>query len=72
MRDRLLVADRFRAMRKQRDLTLAELAAKAGVSLSFVKYVESGRTQPSDLYMKALAEALNCTVDELTEPKQAA
>lgn len=72
MRDRLLLADRFRAKRKQRDLTQVELAQKAGVSVSFVKYVEAGRTQPSDPYMKAFAEALNCTVEELSIPKVAA
>lgn len=72
MRTRLVDPTRLRALRQGRGYTLTALADKAGVSLSFVKYVEAGTTQPSDLYATALAEALGCDVTDFSDPKKEA
>lgn len=72
MRDRILEPTEFRRLRKASGLTLAGLANLAGVSLSFVKLVEAGSCQPSDPYARALAEALNCDINDFTTPKSAA
>lgn len=72
MRDNLLDPARFRALRKARGLTLAALAARAGVSLSYVKLLEAGGCQPSDPYARALAEALGSDITDISVPKDAA
>lgn len=50
---------RVRALRAEKDWTLKELAAKAGISLGFLSDIERGRTNPSLDTLKALAEALS-------------
>jgi transcriptional regulator with XRE-family HTH domain len=77
MRDRTLDRPAFRARRLHLKLTLGAAAAAAGVSVSYLKYLESdtppkGRTtlvEPSDRVMRDLATAYDCTVDDLTTPK---
>jgi transcriptional regulator with XRE-family HTH domain len=64
MRDRRLDPERFRARRQAEGLSTYELARRSGVSRSFIKYLEAGNNQPSDLYAQALATALNCEVDD--------
>lgn len=68
MRDRRLDHERFRQIRLATGMTQKQLASQAGVSESFVKLVERGKTQPSLPYASVLATALHCTVDDFTEP----
>lgn len=72
MRHRVVDGAALRQIRLDRELRVPELAEKAGVSASFIKYVEAGQTQPSDLYARALADALGVTVEEFSAPKTAA
>lgn len=72
MRDRHVSPEAFRALRKARGYTPAQLAERASVSLSYIKYIEAGSTQPSDLYAEALARALDCAVGDFSDPKSAA
>lgn len=51
--------------RKKRGSTLAGLADRAGVTEGYLTAVENGDEQPSVPALKALAEALNVTMDEL-------
>lgn len=68
MRDRRLDPERFRAIRLEEGLTQVQLAQRAGVSVSYIKYLEAGRTQPSLPYATVLASAMSCTVADFTEP----
>lgn len=67
MTDRPLDPIRFRNRRATVGLTQVQLAAKAGVSVSFVKLIERGKTNPSRPFRLVLARALKCKVDDLIE-----
>jgi transcriptional regulator with XRE-family HTH domain len=56
---------RLVALRKQRGLTQAVLAKKAGVSVIQIKRYEAGNTDPSLEVIRALALSLGVTADEL-------
>lgn len=72
MRDRVVDGATLREIRKARGLTQTKLAELAGVSLSYIKYVETGTSQPSDPYANVIAEALGCAVEAFSTPKEAA
>lgn len=61
---------RFRAIREGTGLTQKQLAAKAGVSESFVKLIERGKTQPSRPFRLVLARALRCKLEDFTDPAE--
>lgn len=46
----------LRAVRKKRDLTLAQVAAQTGISLSYISDMERGRTAPSLDMLERLAQ----------------
>jgi ribosome-binding protein aMBF1 (putative translation factor) len=52
----------LRRMRKAREMTRAELAAKVGVSPGYVRAVEKGRTVPSPAAFAKLAEGLGVSL----------
>ena len=54
-----------RDIRERAGLSQADLARRSGLSRQVVSLVESGRITPSVLTALALAEVLDCTVDEL-------
>lgn len=54
----IITPSSLRALRKDHGLTLAGLAARAGVSLSALKYYEAGTHQPRPLALQALAREL--------------
>jgi DNA-binding XRE family transcriptional regulator len=58
-------ASRLREYRRERGLTQAELAARAGVSRQLVAAAEAGRNVPAVDTALALARALSTTVEEL-------
>lgn len=49
----------------------AELCGHNGrpMSTSFVKYVENGRCQPSDVNAQRMARVLECAVEDFSTPK---
>jgi transcriptional regulator with XRE-family HTH domain len=56
---------KIREVRKQRGLTQAELAEKAGISVNFIGKVERGIHSPSVTTIERIAEALNVKVSAL-------
>ena len=56
---------RLRLTRRERGLSLQELATRAAVSASFISQIETGRSQPSVATLFALATSLEIPVDDL-------
>lgn len=56
---------RFAAVRRERGLTLQELADKAKVHISHIQRIEAGKSQPTVEILKRLAEALSVSTDLL-------
>lgn len=61
------VGPRLRALRKERDTTLAELSAETGISLSTLSRLESGDRKPTLELLLPLARAYGVTLDELVD-----
>src|SRR6201992_1248478 len=62
---REVLARRLRALRTDRDETLAQTAERAGISPQYLSEVERGRKEPSSEMIAALAGALDVTVADL-------
>ena len=62
---REVLGSRLRALRTDRDETLAQTAERAGISPQYLSEVERGRKEPSSEMIAALAGALDITVAEL-------
>lgn len=62
-----MLGRRLRALRRDRDETLAETAARAGLSPQYLSEIERGRKEPSSEMIAALAGALDTTLIALTE-----
>jgi DNA-binding XRE family transcriptional regulator len=58
---------RLRVLRQDQQETLAETAARAGISPQYLSEVERGRKEPSSEMIAALAGALGTTLIDLTE-----
>lgn len=61
------VGARLRALRAQRELTLAELAAQTAISVSTLSRLESGARRPTLELLLPLARAYGVTLDELVD-----
>lgn len=59
------VGPRLRALRRQRETTLADLAAATGISVSTLSRMESGTRRPTLELLLPLARAHGVTLDEL-------
>src|SRR4051794_13538844 len=59
------VGPRLRALRRQRDTTLADLAAATGISVSTLSRLESGQRRPTLELLLPLARAHGVQLDEL-------
>ena len=67
--DRLLAGDSpLRVWRQHRGLTLEALANKVGCGSSMISKLEKGRNEGGIRLWKALAEALEVSVDDLLPP----
>ena len=64
---REVLGRRLRALRQDRQETLAETAARAGLSPQYLSEVERGRKEPSSEMIAALAGALGTTLTGHTE-----
>ena len=60
-----LFATRLARLREQAGLTVAELAARAGLHRDYIYRLERGEREPSLAVAKALARALGVTLGEL-------
>jgi transcriptional regulator with XRE-family HTH domain len=56
---------RLRNSRRERGLSLQELATRAAVSASFISQIENGKSRPSVATLFALATSLGVPVDDL-------
>jgi DNA-binding XRE family transcriptional regulator len=63
---REVLGGRLRALRTERDETLAQTAERAGISPQYLSEVERGRKEPSSEMIAALAGALDTTLADLT------
>jgi transcriptional regulator with XRE-family HTH domain len=61
----LQLGPRIRALRQARNITLRELAARAGVTESFLSQVEREVTSPSIASVQRIANALDLAIAEL-------
>ena len=63
---REVLGRRLRALRADRDETLAQTAERAGISPQYLSEIERGRKEPSSEMIAALAGALGTTLADLT------
>ena len=65
---------RIAALREERALTQAQLAAQCGVSQQSISKIETGNGEPSFSLAFNIARALGCAINDLyaDEPPQAA
>jgi transcriptional regulator with XRE-family HTH domain len=61
------VGPRLRALRQERDITLAQLSASTGISVSTLSRLESGRRQPTLELLLLLARAHQVPLDDLVD-----
>ena len=59
------VGPRLRAIRRQRETTLADAAAATGISVSTLSRLEAGRRRPTLELLLQLAQAYGVQIDEL-------
>jgi transcriptional regulator with XRE-family HTH domain len=59
------VGSRLRALRRQRETTLADLSATTGISVSTLSRLESGQRRPTLELLLPLARAYGVQIDEL-------
>lgn len=62
----------YKSCRLKAGITQAVAALRIGVHQTAVAQWENGRSLPKADKLKEIAEAYNCTVDELLEPDEAA
>lgn len=62
------LGDKVRRARKERGLTLVEVARSAGCSPSFISGVERGKVSPSITTLKRIANALGATIVDFFMP----
>jgi transcriptional regulator with XRE-family HTH domain len=60
------VGENLKRLRARKYLTQRQLAQKAGVSPDTIAKLETDRTEPRYITLYRLAEALECTPDDIT------
>lgn len=63
----MLVGQRIRSERKDRKLTLEELASLAGMNTSFLHHIETGKKKLSLAMLQNVAHALRLPISRLLE-----
>lgn len=61
------LGERIRNLRKEKEISLRELARRAGISPSFLSEIENGKNFPSPDTLKILASRLTVSVVSLRE-----
>lgn len=61
----MTTGEKIKARRKAMEMTLSELAQRVGCSTSAISQYERGTRQPNTSMLLALANALDCGIDEL-------
>lgn len=65
MIDQKTIGAQVRKMRKAKGMTQEQLAEKAGVGITHISHIETGRTAPSLDIVICLINAFGCSADEL-------
>jgi len=66
-----MMQNRIKQLRKSRGYSINELSMKAGISKSYLSYIERGIQQnPSLFILSKLASSLGTTVEDLLEENQ--
>lgn len=63
---REVLGSRLRHLRRERDLTLADTASLAGISVQYLSEVERGRKEPSSEVISAVLGALGVSLEQVT------
>ena len=63
-----LIGSKIRKYRKKKNLTQEKLAEKAGLHLTFIAHIESGKKVCSINTLNKISQALNITIDKLFIP----
>ena len=61
----VILINSFERIRRERGITQVELAQKIGATQGAISMIENGERNPSVPMIVRIAEALDCTVDEL-------
>lgn len=61
------VGSKIREIRKSRNMTQVELAAKVNVDSSFICQIERGSKTPNIVLSKELADALDCDIKDFID-----
>lgn len=70
-RRNLAMGQRVKALRAERGFTIAELAARAGVSVGLISQIERGNSNPSMSTLEKLRDALGANFWEFRDPMPA-
>lgn len=62
-----MIGKNIRKLRREKDLTLKQLAKLSGLNFVQIHKYEQGKTEPGINNMVKIANALNCTIDELVK-----
>jgi transcriptional regulator with XRE-family HTH domain len=57
--------EKIRQKRKEKGLTLRELSSTTSIALSYLSDIERGKAIPSVPVLSAIANALECSLDDL-------
>lgn len=60
-----MIGENIRCIRMERDMTQTELAKKSGISVQMINQIEWGTKGMSVFTLACLAQALQCTTDEI-------
>lgn len=61
----MALAENLRRIRREKDITQTELSKMTGINQVQISYYENGKRSPRVELLKAMAEALEVTTDEL-------
>lgn len=66
---RLILGVKLKQLRNEKDLSLSEMAAKSGLSVSYLSEIEKGKKYPTPDKIIRLAKACGVSFDELVSPQ---
>ena len=66
---RIIFGLKVKQLRTAKQLSFKDLSQKTGVSVSYINEIEKGKKYPKEDKLKALADALEVDVEELTSPE---
>lgn len=64
------IGDRFKELRKEKNLTLKELSEKTGLSIGYLSNLERNISSPTLEYMQRICEILGVSITELLAPEK--